>query len=50
VLAIGTLGALGGALYNRGDHDAGVEELRTACPLSPDDPEIRAAYQKVLEK
>ena len=41
---------LGGVLYNRGEHDAGIEELRTAYSLSPDDPEIRAAYQKLLEK
>jgi serine/threonine-protein kinase len=41
---------LGGVLYNRGEHDAGIEELRTAYSLSPDDPEIRAGYQKLLEK
>ena len=41
---------LGGVLYNRGDHAAGLEELRTAYSLAPDDPEIRAAYQKLLEK
>ncbi len=42
--------SLGGVLYDRGDHDAGIEELRIAYSLSPDDPEIRAAYQKLLEK
>jgi serine/threonine-protein kinase len=42
--------SLGGVLYNRGEHDAGLEELRTAYSLSPDDPEIRAGYQKLLEK
>jgi serine/threonine-protein kinase len=42
--------SLGGVLYNRGEHDAGIEELRTAYSLSPDDPEIRAGYQKLLEK
>jgi serine/threonine-protein kinase len=42
--------SLGGVLYNRGDKDGGIEELRTAYSLSPDDPEIRAAYQKLLEK
>jgi len=42
--------ALGGVLYNSGEHDAGLEELRTAYSLSPDDPEIRAGYQKLLEK
>ena len=41
---------LGGVLFNRGEHDAGIEELRTAYSLAPDDPEIRAAYQKLLEK
>jgi serine/threonine-protein kinase len=41
---------LGGVLYNRGEHDAGIEELRTAYSLAPDDPEIRAAYQKLLER
>jgi serine/threonine-protein kinase len=42
--------SLGGALYNQGDHDAGLEELRTAYMLAPDNPEIRASYQKLLEK
>ncbi|MDR3678261.1 MAG: tetratricopeptide repeat protein [Acidobacteriota bacterium] len=42
--------ALGGVLFNRGERDAGIEELRTAYSLAPDDPEIRAAYQKLLEK
>lgn len=41
---------LGGVLYNRGEHDAGIEELRTAYSLDPDNPEITAAYQKLLEK
>ena len=40
--------SLGGVLYNRGEHEAGIEELRTAYSLAPDDPEIRAAYEKVL--
>jgi serine/threonine-protein kinase len=42
--------SLGGVLYNQGEHEAGIEELRTAYSLSPDDPEIRASYQKLLEK
>ncbi len=41
---------LGGVLYNQGDRDAGLAELRTAYMLAPDDPEIRVAYQKLLEK
>jgi len=39
---------LGGVLYNRGEHEAGIEELRTAYSLAPDDPEIRAFYEKLL--
>ncbi len=42
--------SLGGALYNQGDHEAGLEQLRTAYMLAPDNPEIRASYQKLLEK
>ncbi len=41
---------LGGVLYNRGEHEAGIEELRTAYSLSPDDPEIRASYEKLLQR
>jgi eukaryotic-like serine/threonine-protein kinase len=42
--------SLGGALYNQGDHEGGLGELRTAYMLAPDNPEIRASYQKLLEK
>lgn len=48
-LAVAHFG-LGGVLYNQGDHEAGLAELRTAYSLAPDDPEIRASYEKLLQK
>ena len=42
--------ALGGALYNQGDAGAALEEFQTAYRLAPDNPDIRATYQKLLQR
>ncbi len=42
--------ALGGAIYNQGDARAALEEFQTAYRLAPDNPDIRATYQKLLQR